>query len=179
MEEKKTSLMKNGSNYGVILGLGLVIFSLILFILNLWPSFFESIIGFILTIGFSIYAAKQYRTKLGGYMSFKESFLLIFILLIIASLIGIIYFVIFFQFINPDALNDMKQFTIDFPLMVGEFFGLDDNALDLIEKNSNKEIAKMTFGNLLKQGIISSIIKSTIYALILGLIMKKNRPVEF
>jgi uncharacterized membrane protein (DUF106 family) len=59
-------------------------------------------------------AAVAQRKAMGGYISFKDAFSTIFIVLLIATVLHSLYGVLYAKYIDPDSVTRMKEATLSF-----------------------------------------------------------------
>jgi hypothetical protein len=108
MEEKSNSLFKSALNYGLMLGLALVIFAVLLFIFNLHMNNYLGYVYYVIIIGFLIWGVKSYReTSLNGVISYGKALGMSTIIVLIGSLIYGIYNYILITVIDPDYIEKM------------------------------------------------------------------------
>ena len=106
MEEKLTSKSKVILTNGIILGLALVIFSVLLYILDLNLTSYMDWFKYLIIIGVVVYATKTYRdNNLNGIMTYGQALGLGTLILIIGVLMLNIYNYIFMTVIDPDFLS--------------------------------------------------------------------------
>jgi len=171
MEEKKVSLLKSGLNYGVMLGLALVVYSVILFILDLWMNPWVGLLSFAFYIAGIVYVTKVYRTALGGFISFKDAFLIGFVTVVVSSLITTVYNYLFYTVINPDAIEQILNYSME----MMEKFNLPEEAM---EEAMKKVKAETTIGSTVSKSFIYGIIGGAVISLITAAAMKKNPEVQ-
>lgn len=108
MEDKTQSITMNGLAYGAITAVVMIIYSLILYLLDLHMNDYLPIIGFLFLIGGLVYGTLEYRKKLpGGAMTYGKAFGTSFMIALFAVIIGAVYAYAFYQFIAPDAIVDL------------------------------------------------------------------------
>ncbi|MEH6535713.1 MAG: DUF4199 domain-containing protein [Psychroserpens sp.] len=173
------SLKSTAVNYGIYLALGLVLYTVLCYALNI-----ELIVNFwinlllmpliIITIG--VISSAKSKSILGGFMSFKQAFTAYFIPIAIGVTISTIVTVIIFNFIDPDSALYIKE------LVITKTQGFMEN-MGAPQSEINKTIAQMeeqdTFaiGTQLRS-LAQSLIFFTVIGLIVALIMKKKDPNE-
>jgi hypothetical protein len=108
MENKASVLLKSALNHGLIFGVILVIFQLVMWMTGFMPvgigkGLLILLVTFIIYIYGTFWFTKNYRnTILGGYMSYGDAFLYGFTVFMIATVITAIYSFIFNSFIDPE-----------------------------------------------------------------------------
>ena len=161
--------------WGLIGGIGVVVYSLILYLMD--PN---SLFGGLAYIGILIYifamvkAVQGEKNDLGGYMTWGEALKPTFLTYAIASGIYIIFFYVLNNFIDPGLEELQRQAAIE---MVEKMSGI------LGEEGVEQTIAQADEQgyafNIQKAGLgyfIGLIFPGFIFAAIIAAIMKKNRP---
>jgi hypothetical protein len=105
--ENKPSPFVASLGYGVIIALAVMVFSLILFLLNLDQSYGLEWLSYLILVGGIWLAQLNYRNKyLGGWITYGQSFTVgLFISIVVGVIMGIYTFV-FFKYINPGAMEE-------------------------------------------------------------------------
>jgi len=104
--ENKPSTLVVSLGYGVIIALAVIVFSLILFLLNLTESGLKYISYVILLAGIFL-AQLNFRNKyLGGYIEYGKAFTVGMLTSLFLALIMGIYTFIFVKYIDPGAMEE-------------------------------------------------------------------------
>ena len=110
MEEKKQSIVAATLGYGVILGILVIVFSLILFLLNVKPGSKLENLSYLIIIAGIIIAQITFRNKQeNGLLSYGKSFTVGMLTIIFASILIGIWTFIFFRYVDPGAIETMRQ----------------------------------------------------------------------
>ncbi|MFO7843917.1 MAG: DUF4199 domain-containing protein [Bacteroidales bacterium] len=108
MEEKSNSVFKPALNYGLMLGLALVIIAVLLFIFNLHLENYTNYIYYVFIIAFLIWGVKSYRDKnLNGIISYGKALGMSTVIVLIGSLIFGVYTYLLVTVIDPDYIEKM------------------------------------------------------------------------
>jgi len=108
MEEKKPSSAANALNYGLITGAVLIVYSLILYIANLYLNKSLGYVGYVFLLGGMVWGTLEYRKKaVNGFLTYGQAFSSCFLIGLFAGILGSIYMFIFAQFINPGFVNEI------------------------------------------------------------------------
>ena len=106
MEEKSISKFKVCLINGIILGLALIVFSVLLYIFDLNLKSYMDWFKYLIIVGVVVYATKTYRdNNLNGIMTYGQALGLGTLILVIGVFILNIYNYIFMTVIDPDFLN--------------------------------------------------------------------------
>ncbi|WP_147676061.1 DUF4199 domain-containing protein [Algibacter pacificus] len=165
------------TNYGLYLGLGLSLFTLIAYAinLNLLVNYWIMLLVLPLTvIGYGVFATAKIKSAFNGFLSFKETFSSYFITVAIGVIISTVFTVFLFNFIDTDAAIEIKNILISNT----ESFMKNMNAPVEAIAQSVDEIEKQDTFAVGTQ--IKSLAQSLIFFAIIGLIvaaaLKKNNP---
>ncbi len=112
MEEKKSGLWKNALNWGVILGVALIIYSLLMWFLDLSLEKWVSWVSYLIIIGALIVATKSYRDNtLGGVISYGQALGYGTLVVMFGSIVTAIYTYLFMKFIDPEFIDKILLMT--------------------------------------------------------------------
>jgi hypothetical protein len=106
MENKpSTAIVTLG--YGVIIALAIIVFSLILFLLNMARDSALQYLTYLILLGGLFLAQTNFRNKyMGGYIEYGKAFTVGLLTSIFLSIIMGIYTFIFFKYIDPGAMEE-------------------------------------------------------------------------
>jgi hypothetical protein len=103
MENQNYPAWKHAITYGIYLGIALIIMSLLFYVFDLYTANWTSYITYAVLLGGIVVSAIYYRDKhLGGYITFKQSFLVGFYTALFAGLIAAVYTAIFMSFAGEE-----------------------------------------------------------------------------
>ncbi len=110
--ENKPNVWKNALNWGLIVGIVLIIYSILMYFLDLSLEKWVSWVSYVLLIGGIIYSTIQYRdTVLGGSITYTQALGFGVIVSLYASVLSGIYSYVFFTFIDPDFIEKIVEMT--------------------------------------------------------------------
>ena len=157
-----------------------ILLTMIVYIVDLelmvsgWFGFF----AFALSMGLVIYTGISYRNAIGGYISYKNSLIFTFLVLLISYVVGSIFNLLLYNVIDPSLPEVMKELTIENTVPMLESFGTPQEAIDEAIIGIEKGIDEgATISGVLKNSPIG-IIVILIFALIASIFVKKNEPVS-
>jgi hypothetical protein len=178
-EQLEVDNSKHSLKWGAILGLISIIITMIIYIIDitLLVSSARGIIAFVIVIAVVIYAGRDYRSKLGGYMSFKQAFLHAFVTLAISGFLSAVFNVLLFNVIDPQASAIMVEATMENTMEAMQVLG--DGSTDIMDQMANDIKDGYTVAGQAK-GFLILLIFYAIGAAIIGAInKKKNKEEEF
>lgn len=179
MEDQTENYSQHSIKWGAILGLISIIIALVIYIIDI-TLLAKSGVGLVslgISIAILIYAGRDYRSKLGGYMSFKESFLHAFVVLVVSGFLSVLFNILLYNVIDPSIVPILVEAQMTNTMQAMEAFGggstemMDGMAEEF--KNSFTVIGQA-------KAFLWLLIFYAIGALIVGAInKKKNKEEEF
>ncbi|UII24507.1 DUF4199 domain-containing protein [Fulvivirga maritima] len=179
-EQKVESPVSAGLKSGVVLGainiVAIVLIYLVdsAFLANIWLSLGIMVVNLILVVIIGI----RYRKSVGGFLSFKAAYVNTLIMMLVSAFMGTIFNVLLYFVIDPDLKEVVIDASVKMSAEYMEKFGASSEQIDktIDETRTNME-GQFTLFGFVKQFGMSSIF-SVIFALLTGLIVKKNEPIE-
>jgi hypothetical protein len=171
--------IKNGLIWGAI---SVVVFLAMYYIsVDMMASYFGTTISLLISLGLAIFFCLDMRKQIGGYWSFKEALLNIFIMFLISVAISYAFTILFGKYIEPGYPVAMKEKIMAKTESVFKSVGIDDSKLseqmDELSENLDKQL-NPTFAQAVR-GFGITAIMYFIGALIFAAIFKKERPITF
>lgn len=112
MEEKQKSTTMNGLTWGIVAGVLMIIYSLILYLLDQSLNTSISWIGFLFLIGTMIWGTLEYRKSLpGGFMTYGKAFSTSFMIVLFAAILTSIFTYLLYTVIAPDLLVELTKYS--------------------------------------------------------------------
>ena len=108
-------------------------------------------------------------------MTFKEGFTTYFISAVIGIAISVVFNIILYNYIDPEAADTLKQLTMESTANIMKGFGAPASEIKKAIENL-QEYEQFSVIEQIK-GSAYSIIGSSIFGLILAAIFKKDKPV--
>ncbi len=171
------SFMPTAQKWGLYLSAGSVIFTILLSIIGFNFNSMTSMIVFSVVTGlfalamlitFGVLCIREHRTNLGGFIDFKQAFMVCFVAFMISTVISSIFGFIYNTYINPSFMDGMKE------SMNALFEDKNVPEASRLEAMKGIDEAKTIAGTL--KGMLKSGIFSAVVAAIMAAIMKKARP---
>ena len=174
MEEKPRSLMSNALLYGLLAGGAMIVFSLILFLLDLNQDNRVNWISYLFLAGGMFLGAFEYRKKFtNGFMNYGKAFSLCFMTGLFAGILVSVFMFVFVKYIHPGFIQ--------------ELLNLQREKLSLQQKMSEEQIDKtmefmakyiFTPGGFTIISLLTYASFSAIVSLILAIFLKKGDPLN-
>ena len=173
MEESRVSIRQYILNYGSLLGIVSIIFSLMLFFLDMHykNDSTAGIVSLIIMVGVLLYSFISFKNQNQGFISLSECLKTGLGVSLVSALMGIIYTQILVNFLDPDTMQKALDLTID--TLRAENPEIPQEALDTTRSIQEKMSSPLIFSAV---QIIFALFFGFIISLIGGLIVKKSRP---
>jgi hypothetical protein len=172
MEEKPRTVISNGVYFGLITGAAIIVFSLIMFLLDLYMNKAVNWIGYIFLVAGMAWGTLEFRKKYSnGFLTYGKAFSSCFWIGMIAGVLASVYLFVFVQFIHPGFINELLEqaranMLTSKPDMTEEQL---EQALSMSAKFMSPVM--MTIWGLVAYAAISAVI-----GLILAIFLKKEDP---
>ncbi len=158
--------------WGVILGIALIIYSLVLYLTDSAGNNKLSIISFLISIGGLVLAMRDFRTRNGGFMAYGEGLTIGTLTAAISGLLSSLFSVFYTTVIDTTIMSRMVDKTRD----QWEESGLSDDQID-------QQIKYVEWfqspGLLFAFGVIGAVISGLVLSLIVAAFMRRNNPNPF
>jgi hypothetical protein len=172
---KPTSKYTIGLRFGLLTGLLYVV--LLFFRYNFFASNPLSfglcaITSYLIILMMYLFTGIARKKELGGYADFKEIFTSIFIAILIAEVVYIVFNLVYLKFVDPSFWENFRANTLTYL----QKKGLTDEQIDQ-QMKSFKDMNKQTEPLTLLKGYGISVIIDCIFGLIFAVILRKAKPV--
>ncbi len=172
MENKGNTMLKSSMTYGLILGIALVVFSLITYIMGVVkPPAWVSVINIVIMIGGVFYGIKKYRDEdLGGEITYGKAVGYGILICVFAAVISSIYTLLLVTVIDTEYINKILAMQEEEMVNKGIYT---DEQIDLGMQYARKFTSPVI---LTISGLFSGAFFGTIVSLILAIFLKKEKP---
>jgi len=176
----KSTNVKNGLMFGLIIGLVYCVSIFLRFnLLSLGPIMVGviTLLFYCIVIGLLVFCGVKRRKELGGYIELKDAFQTIFVAVLIAELIYLIFNFIYLKYIEPDYLDKFMRSMETFIEKSNLSDTKKDEYLDKMRSQmQNQQDKGLTFKGAAMSYLISVCITGVI-GFIVALIIRKRKPV--
>jgi hypothetical protein len=174
----KSTNAKTGLTFGLIIGLIYCISLFLRYNATSSPIMFGVItfLFYLVVIGMLIVCGFRRRTELGGYIDLKNAFQTIFIAILVAELIYVIFNVIYLKFVDPHFFENWQTKMEAFLERTIKDDTKRDEALDNFRKQMEKQKEKGLTASGILIGYLVSVAITGIFGLIAALIVRKRKP---
>ena len=168
MEQKKVTVFQHALVYGLILGLALIVYSILLYMINMTFNIGLSLISWVIIIIGITLGTKAYRDKvLGGTISYGNALGTGILIVLVAGAVSAIFNYILTTIIDPGLMD--KYFQIVEERLAKR--GMSDDQIELFSarmRESSSPLKTMIFG------IVGFAFFGTIISLITSAFLKKE-----
>ncbi len=173
----KTEALKNGAIWGVI---SIVIFLVTWYVMpSLMSSYAYGGLNFVIGLALAIFFCLDMRKKAGGYWTFGEALMRIFVMFLMSMALVYIFNILFGKFIDTTYPDTMKEMIMSKTEETMKSIGAGEDVLDKAMESASESLDKQ-FTPTFSQAVVGFGISAVLYfigALIFALIFKRNRPV--
>lgn len=163
---------KNGIFYGVVIGAIAVLTGAIIYAvdLNLFLNKYIGGISILVYIAIGVMAVVKTKKEMGKLITFREAFATYFLAAAVGLLISVLFNILLFNVIDPDAKETLRDISARFNIEMMEGWGqkLTDKQIDDIYATDNFAPGAQFIG------LGFSLVMSAIAALIVALIFKNK-----
>lgn len=167
---------KNSMNYGLILGILLIVLTTVVYSidLSLFTSSWIGILNIVIITLFGVLATIKNKTNLDGFINFKSAFTSFFITVVLGAFISTVFSIILFNYVDPEAKAVITENIIKYTVEMMEKFGAKASDVNTMAAEMQKTDSFGALGQL--KGFAFNTILYSIIGLIVALIIKKERP---
>lgn len=172
MEQNQPKTGKYALNFGVILGVISVVFSLMLYSLDMHYQGGFAVMGvsLVLTIILIVIGMMQFKKANEGFMSFGQALKIGVGISLVGAVIGVLFNQILINFIDPDTMTKAFEFQREQLIAAGELSVEQIDAQMEIGKSFSTPVMQIAFG------LIASLFFGFLLSLIPGFILKNSKP---
>ncbi len=172
MENQPKSISAHALTWGAITAVVLIVYSLLLFITNLYMNKALGYVNYAIMIAGMAWGALQYRKLYSnGFLSYGKAFSASFMIGLVASVISIIYFFIYIKFINTNMITEMLEQTRQ--QMEANANGMSPEQMDKALEMTTKFMQPAW---MMVFGLLMYVIASAIFGAIIAIFVKKEDP---
>ncbi|AVR46680.1 DUF4199 domain-containing protein [Christiangramia fulva] len=170
----ENSSKKIATAFGVYLGISLVLITVLAYVfsLALLTKWWFGVMMLIFIITMSSFAVSKAKKASSTLFGFKSAFGVYFLTVFIGSFISLLFSIILFNFIDPDAAQEITRLTMESARKMMEGFGAPESEINkqmlAMQENSNYGI-----GNQLK-GYAYQLAFFAVIGLIVALIFREK-----
>lgn len=164
--------MSNGIYYGAITGAAIIVFSLIMFLLDLYLNKAVSWIGYVFLVAGMIWGTLEYRKKYSnGFLTYGKAFSSCFWIGMFAGILASIYLFVFIQFIHPGFINELLE-----QARANMLASRPDMTEEQLEQALSISAKFMSPVMMVVWGLAAYAAMSAVIGLILAIFLKKEDP---
>jgi ABC-type multidrug transport system fused ATPase/permease subunit len=172
MEQNQPKTGKYALNFGLILGVISIVFSLMLYSLDMHYQGGFAVIGvsLIITIVFIVIGMMQFKKANNGFMSFGQALKIGIGISLIGGIIGALFNQVLMNFIDPDTMTKAFEYQREQLMAAGQLTAEQIDAQLEMGKSFATPLMQIAFG------LVGSLFFGFILSLVPALILKKSQP---
>ncbi|MDX9696702.1 MAG: DUF4199 domain-containing protein [Bacteroidales bacterium] len=165
---EKSAFWKSGATSGVILGIVLIIYSVLLYMLDLNMNKSLGYVTYLFLIVGLWWFTKSYRDNtLGGTISYGQALGYAMVIVVVAALISSVYSYVFLKYIDPSMIDKIAAMSEEEMLKQG----MSDEQIELAQSMSKKF---MSPGLMNIMGFLGTSVFGFLIALVTSAVVKKE-----
>ena len=170
MEEKPKTVLSNGLMYGSITGAAMIIYSLIMFLLDLYLNRSVSWISYLVLAGGMFWGTLDFRKKnSNGFLTYGKAFASCFWIGLFAGILSALYLFIFARFIHPGFVQElMDQIRSN---MLTKNPNMSDEQVEQAMNMTSKFMSPVMMSIW---GLVMNALSAVVIGLILAIFLKKE-----
>lgn len=175
MEAQQATAKKFVLNYGLTLGILMVLLGVIMYVFNyhLEPHWVFSVISFLIFIAVVAYGIHAFKKENGGFLSLGEAIKVAVGIALIAGILSGVWTVLLATVIEPDYMTQLTEMQREnareqFPQLTEQQL---DSSMEMGAWANNPWVAFLL-------GLAGSLLFGLVVGLIAGLAMRQKRPYE-
>lgn len=169
MENSNDRVAPVAVRYGLITGMIMLIYTLMLYMTDMFMNKTLAYLSFLILIGGIVMAYREYKTRNQGFMSYGKGLSLAILLSVIAGLMVSVFQYLYMKFIDDTIMKKV----MDNQLEEYEKSGMSEEQIDRVVEMSEKwAIPEM----VLVSGPLSYLIAGLLIGLVVAAFMRNARP---
>jgi hypothetical protein len=164
--------------YGLIAGFIGILLQTFMYLMGVqfMATWWVGISVLVLIVVMYVILSLRIRKDNGGFITFKEAFGRVFLMCLIAATCSTLFSLLLYHVIDPELPQKMQDAIMDKTLAMMERMGAPQEKIDEISEKLKESGNNFSVAGQIKSYIFA-IIFGAIFALIMGAIIKKERPV--
>lgn len=166
-------------NYGLISAAIGIVYTVIGYVTgntSLFTTWWLGILVAVIGIAIVATGTVKYKGTQGGYLSFKDAFMVSFLIFFFAGIISTIFNMLIFNVVDPGFAEELNQAILETTINQMEKFGAPEQAITEAITKMEEQGGQFSFGNQVKS-FGFGLIFYAVLSLIIAAFTKKNAPV--
>ena len=180
MESKQNNYLQDIITNSLLLTSILIIYGLLIYVIDisLYVKWWYGISVLVISVALLIYFGINYRNSIGGILSYKDSFIYLYILSLFSALFQLIWGIIFFQVIDPELGDKLSQLVIESTVSVMESFGSGGEAIDATIEQLEEDVPQSFTPTGQIKNFGWQFLTAAVSSGIIAIFVKKNKEVS-
>jgi len=170
--DQKPSNFKVALNHGLLLGVALVLFSLLMYVVGVPMDSKVQWISYVIMIAGLVLGIQQWRENYnGGFLAYGQAFSHGFLMVLFVGIVTSIWVLLFFGVIAPGEIEKMMEAAEE--KMYESQPNMSDEQIEMALKYSRMFMSPVWMAIW---GFIGNIVVGTVLSAIIAIFMKKEKP---
>jgi len=180
MEDSKNNYLVEIITNSLIMSAILIIYGLLIYVIDisLLVKWWYGISVIIISVGLLIYFGLNYRSSIGGILSYKDAFIYLYLLSLVGGGIQLIWGIIFLQVIDPELANTLSDLIIENTVSTMESYGVGGEVVDTTIASLEEEIPNSFTPLGQAKSFGWQFLTSAVGCAIIAIFVKKNEEVS-
>ncbi|MBI2271222.1 MAG: DUF4199 domain-containing protein [Bacteroidetes bacterium] len=167
-----------GIKYGLIAGFIGILLQAFTYLMGVqfMATWWVGILILVAIITMYVILSLRIRKDMGGYITFKDAFIKTFVMCIIAGTISTLFGLLLYHVIDPELPDKLQNAIMEKTMTMMENMGAPQEKIDEVAEQLQEAGNNFSVGAQIKNYFVG-ILFGAIFALIMGAIIKKARPV--
>ena len=173
-----SEMKKIVQNYALVSAAIVIVYTVIGYVMgdpSLFTTWWLGILIAVAGIVITVLGANKFKASQGGFMSFKDAFMVSFLILFVAGLISTLFNMLMFNVIDPEFAEQLNQAILENTINAIEKFGAPEATITEQIYKMEAQGGQFSFGNQVKS-FGMGLIFYAIIALIIAAFTKKKAP---
>lgn len=179
-DQSNNSIFKHAIRSGAIMGGISIVITLLVYLVDysVLVDWKYGLIMIAIFLGLVIYAGINYRTQIGGFISYGRAFQHGFITLAVGGFIGILFSILLYQVIDTEMPQKLTDASVEKTAAMMQSFGApEDKTEEALDKMRDEMPARFGVLGQIKTYLFA-LIAYVVISAITSLIVRKNQPME-
>ncbi len=181
MENQSKANIEHALKWGLILGMVNIAIYLLCYVIdkNILTQWWLGVGTLVINITLMIIPVTTKRKELGGLISFKDAFIICFVVLAGGALLQSVFNYVLYNLIDPSLSNFIKEKTIETTANMMEKFGAPQEQIDKTLSDMQNQDMSQNPARIGQQYLVMLLINAVISSIIAAIFKKNPKVTDF
>lgn len=165
--------------YGIIYGIITILITLMTYYVYSLNPWIQGVFGFAIMVFIMLIAGKEQRRLNGESMTFFEAYTTTFLTAFVGSTISVLFSIILINLIDPSLVDKLTDIAIEQSQTAMQSLGLPEDKIEEVIEEMESNTAKSFTPSMQLWALLLSSIVIAIFAAIVSLFLRKEKPESF